>query len=549
MKSFINIFNNKIKNLNTIDYLIFIIILVLCSILSFPRLGNIYSPNTFHRSKTGETLVIDLNSEREVNKIKLFNGEIVSEYDIYCSDKEDEYKLLAQKRYSSAFSWDMVDFSTYKCKNLKMSFRNDHTIGEIGVYYNDNIIENIKIRSETKELTQLVDEQNLIPERRSYMNSTYFDEIYFARTAYEYVNNLKIYEWTHPPLGKIIQAIPIYITKNMSPFNYRFMGCLSGILIVCVMYIFGTIIFKKRKYGIITAIITFLDTARFSHTRMGTVDSHLILFIILSLLFMYIYVNKKELKYFILSGIFFALSISVKWTGAYSGIALATIYFISLIKEKNISLKSIINGTIFFVIVPIIIYISTFLLFSNNYYKTNNIKNVIRQNEKMYNYHSKLKATHSFSSEWYSWPLSYKPVWYHQEEIDNNYKETISGVGNIVIWYIGILGLIYCLVSYFVMNDSDSIFILICYLSLFLPFASIKRIMFLYHYYPTLPFVYLASMKLLTDIKEKLKLEFFFIVYIFAASIYFIRYYPVVSGIEVEKNYVEKLKIYESWYF
>ena len=85
--------------------------------------------------------------------------------------------------------------------------------------------------------------------------TSYFDEIYFATTAYQYVYGMSTYEWTNPPLGKLIQAIPIYLTHNMSPFNYRLMGNISGILILIVMYSFGTFLFKKRKYEFVETIM------------------------------------------------------------------------------------------------------------------------------------------------------------------------------------------------------------------------------------------------------------------------------------------------------
>lgn len=48
----------------------------------------------------------------------------------------------------------------------------------------------------------LVDEQNCVPEYPSYMTGMYFDELYHARTAYEHLHNLSVYEVSHPPLGK-----------------------------------------------------------------------------------------------------------------------------------------------------------------------------------------------------------------------------------------------------------------------------------------------------------------------------------------------------------
>lgn len=48
----------------------------------------------------------------------------------------------------------------------------------------------------------LVDEQDCVPEYPSYMTGMYFDELYHARTAYEHLHNLSVYEVSHPPLGK-----------------------------------------------------------------------------------------------------------------------------------------------------------------------------------------------------------------------------------------------------------------------------------------------------------------------------------------------------------
>ena len=86
-----------------------------------------------------------------------------------------------------------------------MLFLDDSSIGEVAFYNNKK--EKIKIDKvlyKNKKVTSLTDEQKTIPQKISYMNSSYFDEIYFARTAYEYVNGIDTYEWTHPPLGKLI---------------------------------------------------------------------------------------------------------------------------------------------------------------------------------------------------------------------------------------------------------------------------------------------------------------------------------------------------------
>lgn len=548
MKIIRELLNNKVNKLNKYDIIIFITIIVISSILTIHKLGNINSPNTFYRPN-GESIIIDLKESKKIDKIKIFYGERETNYNIYFSNNNKDYELIRECKCSGAFSWDMFDINYNDIRYIKFDFTKKASIGEIGIYSSNKLIKNTYITNGSKMIKEINDEQNLIPIKKSYMNSTYFDEVYFARTAYEYVYNLEIYEWTHPPLGKIIQAIPIYITKNMSPFNYRLMGCIAGILLIGIMYVFATLLFKKRKYGIYASLLMLLDTFRFAHTRMGTIDSYLVLFITISILFMYIFTKTSKIRYLLLSGIFFSLSICIKWTGIYSGIALAIIYFTYLIKNKKINVDMLIRGTIYFVFIPIVLYISIFFIFNNNIYKTNNTKNIIKVNKLMYNYHSKLNEKHFFSSKWYTWPISYKPVWYHQQTISEDHEETISGVGNIIIWYASILGIIYCLINSILKKDEKSYILIICFLSLWVPYIFINRIMFLYHFFPTLPFFFLSSLNLFINLEEQFKLKKLISIYLLLSLVYFIIYYPVVSGTEIENKYVKNLEIYKSWYF
>jgi dolichyl-phosphate-mannose--protein O-mannosyl transferase len=63
-----------------------------------------------------------------------------------------------------------------------------------------------------------------------------FDEVYHAKTAYEYIRKVLPDEDTHPPLGKAIIALGIQIF-GMTPFGWRFMGILFGILMLPLLYV------------------------------------------------------------------------------------------------------------------------------------------------------------------------------------------------------------------------------------------------------------------------------------------------------------------------
>lgn len=547
MKKF---FNEDNARMNYKDYITLMFIIIIYGIFSFYRLGSFNNPNTFQNFQAMNSVIIKFDKLEDIIKMKVFNGDKNAVYQIYTSLDNKKYKFVTSVVGEGSFAWDDLRIVS-KGKYLKLLFLEDSSLGEISFYDNNKKRINIKdIKYKDKKINTLTDEKDVIPKQISYFNSSYFDEIYFARTAYEYTKNLETYEWVHPPLGKLIQAIPIFVTQKMTPFNYRLMGNISGILMIIVMYYFGKLLFKERKYAIFSALLISLDTFHFAQTRIGTVDSHLVLFILCSLYFMCKFIKNKNNVDLFLSGLFFSLSISVKWTGFYGGLALAIIYFIYHIKDKKINFDFFIKGMLFFVFLPLTIYFGLYLMFPNNRINyTNNIENVIKQQQDIYNYHSKLESDHYFSSKWYTWPLGYKPVWYHNQVIDANRRETISAIGNIVIWWMGIISFLYLIIKFLLKKDRKAFFLIVVILSLFLPYSFINRQMFLYHYFPVLPFLILSIVLMFKDIVNKFKLNIIIPIYLITVFIFFLIYYPIISGMIVDNIYIDNLKIFSSWYF
>ncbi len=527
-----------------------VIILIMYTIISFINLGSFKNPNTFLDVGQDEEILIELKNATYINKIKYFSGRIGEEYDLLTSLDGVKYDSVFELK-TSAFSWQ--EEKIYKtAKYLRLIPRENASLGEVVLL--DNAIKKIDIKKITlndKKVNSLTDEENTIPKQISYMNSSYFDEIYFARTAYEYANGLRAYEWTHPPLGKLIQAIPLKIFHQMAPFFYRLMGNIAGILMILVIYLFAKKIFKSNFYATIAALLMTFDTFHFAQTRMGTVDSFLVLFIMLSFYFMYNYINEESPnRNLFLSGIFFALATSTKWIGLYAGLALAIIFFTYIIRKKKISLKLLLKATCFFVIIPLIIYIATYFIYPNvEWFESFSFKEIINQTIRMFNYHSQLTETHFFSSPYYTWPLSYKPVWYYSSDIKPNLHASITGVGNIFIWWMGIIGSIYLIIKAIRKKDKASLFILTAIVFTFLPFVFIGRAMFLYHYFAILPLIMLAVVLLLKDICEKWHKRAIIYIYLALVIIFFIIYYPAVSGMYMPNNYFEFIKLFSTWYF
>ena len=195
-----------------------------------------------------------------------------------------------------------------------------------------------------------------------------------------------------------------------------------------------------------------------------------VLFIMLSFFFMFKYCKYDKTRYLALSGLFFGLSISCKWIGLLAGLGLAIIYFVNKFATKKKLMPVVGKGLLFFIVIPALIYIPSFLLFPNlQSIKTNSFETLVEQQKMMYEYHSGLKAEHPFTSKWYTWPVGYKPIWYYTKDVTKTTSQTISSIPNIIIWWPAILAVL--ILPYYIIKkrNGKSLFLLVAILSLYIP--------------------------------------------------------------------------------
>lgn len=543
--------------------ILLIIVVLIYTIVSFVKLGDTKAPQTLKTFENGEISQLPIKQETQVSKLRLYVGNDIGDLKIYLVDEHQEKLQVDIKlQYDSVFKWmEMNIDSQNKFSYIELVAKgNDNVIGEVAVYDKNNELIQLEVLDEKDN--QLIDEQDLVPKEADFMNSTYFDEIYHARTAYEQLHDIEPYECVHPPLGKIIISIPISLF-GMTPFHYRVMGNIAGILMIVVMYFIGKELFKKEHYGVVAAAIMALDGMHFVQTRIATVDSFLVLFCLLAFLFMIKYVHlgkeeqeKKKLKNLFFSGIFIALAIATKWTAFFVALGLAIMFFVHFIyhiiqdKFSKKDIKLILYCILFFVIVPIVIYLLSYVpLFLNEGCRIKDMKSFIDYQLNIYNYHSKLEAEHPFTSSWYTWPILYKPMWYYVKYYANDMVSTMSCMGNPFIWWTSIASTLFSLVYAIIKREKTILPVLVLIATTWLPYFFIGRIMFIYHYFITLPFVMLTIVFLLKNIEEKWKTKVVTIGVLVIFLIGFIYFYPVYSGKKVSNDYVKQTKWLETWIY
>lgn len=541
------------------DKIIMTVITVIYSFFALYNLGNLNYPETSDRIGLNKpSMVFELEEEASLSKINFYLGHEninksnaleIKTYDV--SGNKTFEKTITN---ANVFCWESCQVDSFA---KRIEFISDSlSLYEIGIFS-----ENGELLPVINGPDELFDEQEKVPFAPSYRDGTYFDEIYHARTAYELIHKLPIYEWTHPPLGKELISLGISIF-GMSPFGWRIIGTLFGIFMIPILYIFSKKLFGITWISALSAIVFSSDFMHFSQTRIATIDVYVTFFIMLMYLFMYKYIDeyddsslKKSLLALAFSGFFMGFGISSKWTGVYAGAGLAVIFFSFILTRyyrKQISTKTL-NKTIyyciiFFVFIPVLIYIVSYIPFlrANN----EGFYGIIQNQIDMFSYHGDtvVSSTHPFSSPWYQWIFNIRPIWYYSGS-NGDLSENISAFGNPALWIAGFVAFIFCSYDSVVYRNKNAGFLVVSYLAQLLPWIFVERTTFIYHYFPCVPFMVLMIAHAVQRIYVKNKnIKKYFIGFTILCVLLFILFYPVISGYPVNGDFVrDYLRWLPSW--
>lgn len=551
------------EKLVRIDKIFLCILTAVYGLIALLNLGTLNFPDSVYYGNTGDTFTLTFDGPASIGEV-WGNGNIADGASLTFINEAGESRTYEQDQ-GSMFKWHKESFDLTTEGTLYVEAEGAVAFNEMAFFDERG---NLLTVAASKGGEKLVDEQGTVPESPGYFNGMIFDEIYHARTAYEHIHNLSVYEWTHPPFGKLIIAVGILIF-GMNPFGWRIMGALFGIAMVPIVYVFGKRIFKRTDYALLAAGLWAFDCMHFTQTRIATIDVYGVFFILLMFLFMYEYIRrpylttplKEKFKYLALSGLSFGLGVASKWIGCYAGAGLAVLFFGHVIlagwrlyKEKgkgegvqekklyrSITLKTVLWCCLFFVAIPAAIYALSYLPYyryeassGGDYGIKDAIETLFYYQKIMYNYHSGLTATHMCQSAWFQWPFTAKSVWFYVSG-GNGWISNISSTGNPAVWWVSSVGAV-CLLLEWAMGklkkDSALPMLLVGVLANYLPWVLVSRCVFLYHFFATVPFILLASVYLLKHLEEgnsrwrRIKW-----IWLGIAVVYFVLMYPAISGL------------------
>ena len=550
------------------------------------NLGLSQAPVNGWRTTENRTFYIDLGEQTNTGTVYLLVKNGSAEVQVYTGSPGTWSNSRSLSIADSYYTWkDVTVNNPTRYVRFEIQPKSSIELAEVAILNSDNQL--VAVAAVTGEnysdpnLSRLIDEQNLVQLPPTYMGETYFDEIYFVKSAEQYLNLQVPYEWTHPPLGKLIIASGISVF-GFNPFGWRIMGVIAATLMIPLMYILGKKLLGTWIGGFAATFLLVFDFMHFTMARMGTADTYVVFFSLASQLFFLIYLKnvlkngwKVSVQPLFLAFLFFALGFSVKWVVLYGFAAQIAILLAMRLKEvakvkggwldKLNTFSDPPYATVLgFTLIAVLVY---FLTYIPDMLAGRSLIEVINLQGSMYGYHSTLTATHPFSSPWWSWPLmvspnAHVPLWLFGSTLPGDFKSTIVLLGNPLVWWVGFV----CVISisafavFKIVKAGDKklgsiglglpvLFIPAFFFFQWVPYILISRVTFIYHFYVNVPFLCLATAYFISKYWSSKWMKIAAVVYFAATVVMFGLFYTVISGTPASESWINSLKWFDSWVF
>jgi len=337
-----------------------------------------------------------------------------------------------------------------------------------------------------------------------------FDEVHFVGQARHYLHGEPFLD-PHPPIAKLVIALGIALFGDHSS-SWRLGNATIGTILIAVTYLLGRRMFRSRLAAALAAGFVAFDGFFIVDSRIGCIDIVYLTLAAISYLLLFRFVQTPEgserRRTLVYLGIALGLCLGSKlYVPAVTFLLVAGFVAFMLLRPVTEAysepalarMRLAIGGLLLMGSVSAIFYLASFL---PHYYLGwwGGIEDLFQYYKGVLWYEKSVStATHPYASPWWSWPLMLRPVAYWQNFPPKGDVSTIWGAGNPLTWWAVIPAMTITAVRASERPNLARAFIVIGYLGYLVMWIPVGRILFLYHYMPSVYIGYLALGAILAD--------------------------------------------------
>jgi dolichyl-phosphate-mannose-protein mannosyltransferase len=384
-----------------------------------------------------------------------------------------------------------------------------------------------------------------------YPTEEYFDEVYHAKTALQYLNGEPPTEWVHPPTSKLLIAVGVW-AFGYQPWAWRLAPALAGTLLAGVFLLLARRVLESERAALIATGLLLTDGVYLVQSRIAMTNVFAVLFQLLSALLVLRAGGERRLRVgqMAAAGVALGLALSTRWTSLWAWGFLALVMLAQRAarrREPAADPEAPPIGSLgreaallalAFVVLPGLVYLLSYvpLMLQSHPRGLDGwgraVLDTVRAQREIWRYHANLRATHAYFSRWWTWPFLYRPTWYYWWSGPGVVRGIVA-LGNPAIWWASLPACAWALVSGLRGRDARRLFAGAGFFLLYLPWGLSPRTLNFSHYlFEAIPYACLALAFLLDRAWDGPR-RYFAWAYLTTAGVLFLHFLPLLTALPV----------------
>jgi len=322
-----------------------------------------------------------------------------------------------------------------------------------------------------------------------YPGEEYFDEVYHAKTALQYLRGESPTEWVHPPTAKLLIATGVALF-GYEPWTWRLAPAFAGTLIAPVFFLLARSVLATERAALFATLMLLLDGVYLVQSRIAMTNVFAVLFQLLSALFVLRAVLAERLapRAMALAGIALGLALSTRWTSLWAWGFLGLV-FLAVRGRRALRADELALAALAFLVLPAGVYLLSYVPWMR---QGHSVWDVLLKQREIWSYHANLTATHTYFSRWWTWPWLYRPTWYFWFS-GEGFVRGIVALGNPALWWAAVPVSLWALFTGIRWRDARRVFCGAGFFLLYVPWGLSPRTLNFSHYlFEAIPYACLS---------------------------------------------------------
>ncbi|WP_294331542.1 phospholipid carrier-dependent glycosyltransferase [uncultured Sphingomonas sp.] len=296
-----------------------------------------------------------------------------------------------------------------------------------------------------------------------------FDEVHYVPAANALIELSGPRNIEHPLLGKELIGAGIEMLGD-NPFGWRILPTIAGTATVLGVFAFLWILMRGRMRVAVTgAVLAMLNQSLFVQARTAMLDVFLGAFLLWGLVFLLWAMRGTRTQVrgrWCAGAVLMGLATAVKWSAAPYIAAIAIALLVARVRDARRAKQplatalfsgdqphwpglSTVAAVLLLGLISIPVYFATFApTFFYLTGATDGLPGLLSLQRDMYAAQTQVLPHHNYQSDWWSWPILLRPIWFFYEW-DHGAQRGVLLIGNPVIMWGGLVAVLASYVLWF----------------------------------------------------------------------------------------------------